>query len=509
MATEVDGKQELNFTSEIGCCLDKFFQQAENVLKNDQNAQDRPFQLFSGHQMATGTYSLATRTDWGMFARTESSSSSSSSSSSQTTSKDLLLINAEGKWNDDIGNIANWYDISEGPSSDKKLKDAINEMQLQTIMGNWYFGDQERHASLMILFTEKQFWVFSRMRMDIPCDGHEEDQGKVKTDPQIRTFPLLRLQMPGSEQEGNEEQNLGDNVARFESMLVAIAMTIPQFVEEFDEIPVCSVPVKREDGNPLMVTELPIGRNCFLYEYGEGTGQANQFVKVYDYYWREQDGRRTANQDIVHKMVNWKEAELSASQRTFYSSWRYDSPMKDLGILQYNYVEGGHTTDKVSCFGWIVRIVGVLHEHGYVFGDIRQWNMVFCDENPESSVLIDWDFVDKEGARYSSKMMDIPERHPEAKAETEMKKEHDRYSLGIVFNKLFTAKEGEGEEKEKEILKELETGNLKEIAERMINEEFDDLFVGGGETEELPVVTGSPPRKEGKGKEKENEDDES
>lgn len=100
--------------------------------------------------------------------------------------------------------------------------------------------------------------------------------------------------------------------------------------------------------------------------------------------------------------------------------------------LRYAYVEGSQVP---KCFWHIVSILQMLdklHSNGYVHGDIRRENIVYCDYG-KTSLFIDYDFAKKEGSEYPSTYnhnpADIPERHVDAVPGSIMKKSHDRYAL--------------------------------------------------------------------------------
>lgn len=101
-------------------------------------------------------------------------------------------------------------------------------------------------------------------------------------------------------------------------------------------------------------------------------------------------------------------------------------------ILQYPYIEGHHTLETPVQAAAAVRELNKFHEKDFVHGDIRSVNMIVSSD---SVTFIDVDLVAKEGGLYpfGYNHYDIPERHSNAKAGYQMKKEHDRFALKILL----------------------------------------------------------------------------
>ena len=120
-----------------------------------------------------------------------------------------------------------------------------------------------------------------------------------------------------------------------------------------------------------------------------------------------------------------------------------DSRMWDLTcdghwkILEYTFIEGGHSPNKISQFRGICKGLKIIHDLGYVHGDIRLSNMIFGENK---SQLIDFDMSRRELNIYpfGYRMHDtFQERHAGAQYRRQMLKMHDVHSLQYIMNELF------------------------------------------------------------------------
>ena len=96
--------------------------------------------------------------------------------------------------------------------------------------------------------------------------------------------------------------------------------------------------------------------------------------------------------------------------------------------IKYSYLDGDHSPTLLKQFAGVTHMLHKVHEKGYVHGDIRLENIVFSSNG---SHLIDFDLAKNEGRLYPEGYcwyQDI--RHNRARQHLEMKREHDRYSLG-------------------------------------------------------------------------------
>ena len=103
--------------------------------------------------------------------------------------------------------------------------------------------------------------------------------------------------------------------------------------------------------------------------------------------------------------------------------------------LQYDYVEGEHTTTKMRHFIVLLRALHRLHQSGYVHGDIRKANLVFDPKNDDRAWMIDFDLAGVDSTNYppTYNSMHIMERHKDARANRPMRKVHDRHALYQVM----------------------------------------------------------------------------
>ena len=103
-------------------------------------------------------------------------------------------------------------------------------------------------------------------------------------------------------------------------------------------------------------------------------------------------------------------------------------------VLKYKYIEGVHEPRNIAHVIAVIKKLDKLHCKGFVHGDIRSLNLLFCTDN--KAYIIDLDFAAKEGTRYKSSYNSRVEgRHSSAGPDLPMKKAHDRYSLHYVITK--------------------------------------------------------------------------
>ena len=99
-------------------------------------------------------------------------------------------------------------------------------------------------------------------------------------------------------------------------------------------------------------------------------------------------------------------------------------------VLIYDYIQGDHNPKSVSQFKGALTTLKLLHESGYVHGDIRLANIIFTDD---SSYLIDFDLTRKVKTRYPIGYSVLGERHKGARSGEEMLYEHDRHSMSKIM----------------------------------------------------------------------------
>ena len=108
----------------------------------------------------------------------------------------------------------------------------------------------------------------------------------------------------------------------------------------------------------------------------------------------------------------------------------------DVKLLTYQYVEGSMNPNSLPQFSGALRDLNVLHKSELVHGDVRLENIIFFDD---TSKLIDYDLVSKEGNRYPGsynsgiKCRNVACRHPNALPNQPMYKLHDIHSLLVII----------------------------------------------------------------------------
>ena len=103
-------------------------------------------------------------------------------------------------------------------------------------------------------------------------------------------------------------------------------------------------------------------------------------------------------------------------------------------ILAYDYIEGDHSPKCLKGFAGVVCALHIIHEHGYVHGDVRACNIIF---SKDSSFLIDYDLAMQEGERYPVGFVHHNhEKHTDARAGHPMRKVHDRFTLGVIIEQV-------------------------------------------------------------------------
>ena len=113
-------------------------------------------------------------------------------------------------------------------------------------------------------------------------------------------------------------------------------------------------------------------------------------------------------------------------------------------LLEYAYLKGNHQLSSVNQALSLVEKLRQLHSKGIVHGDIRLANIV-CGEADEAW-FIDLDYSGRENEGVYPKgwnhSINDGERHREAVATRQLKREHDYFALWSVFS-LFTCAKSE------------------------------------------------------------------
>ena len=111
----------------------------------------------------------------------------------------------------------------------------------------------------------------------------------------------------------------------------------------------------------------------------------------------------------------------------------------DVNILSYPFIPGSHSPPTSAQLRAVLRSVISLHKAGYVHGDIRASNIVFCPSSG-SSQLIDFDYCGEEGkARYPpffNPIISDGKRHDGASSGALLRKEHDYFALASAFSQF-------------------------------------------------------------------------
>ena len=123
--------------------------------------------------------------------------------------------------------------------------------------------------------------------------------------------------------------------------------------------------------------------------------------------------------------------------------WKCSPQRNDrkLRIIAIPYKEGEHFPKQPSDFKAVIKQLQLLHDHGYVHGDIRAFNVVFCGTD---SGLIDFDFSGQPGKAYPNGYRGkLTDGHrigtPTAKLDKHSKLQywHDWYALGQLIFSVF------------------------------------------------------------------------
>eukprot|EP01028_Stygiella_incarcerata_P014129 TRINITY_DN909_c0_g2_i1.p1 TRINITY_DN909_c0_g2~~TRINITY_DN909_c0_g2_i1.p1 ORF type:complete len:698 (+),score=164.79 TRINITY_DN909_c0_g2_i1:48-2096(+) len=218
-----------------------------------------------------------------------------------------------------------------------------------------------------------------------------------------------------------------------------IACFLKAFVENLDKMDsfdhehvtpsTLQLPILGEDTKVIK----KLNDKTFVVQRGDKE-KCDSICKIYDYRGRNvcEDQRRHPNAFII----------TSCLGETYLGSIEVLCCCEDVTILCYEKRCGDTYGPKsLKQFTKICRDISLLHEKGYVHGDVRCANIVFGSKESGNAWLIDFDFSGKVGrARYPvgwSGNDCIFERHPDANAGKPLEKCHDRYSLGVLLQYFF------------------------------------------------------------------------
>jgi len=177
--------------------------------------------------------------------------------------------------------------------------------------------------------------------------------------------------------------------------------------------------------------------------------------------------------------------------------WSIGDEPDTIHVVSYNFVEGDHNAAHSHCIANCIGHLKSAHQGSSILHcDLHLGNFIFNENDPEKSRIIDWDHARniEHPGNYVSGWLELPERHPSAKAGSAISMVHERYSLGRVLSRFCPLLECESKQAEwDQVCRQAQDVDcdLAEV-ERMALEincklKFKDQ---AGRT----LVTGSPPR---------------
>ena len=161
--------------------------------------------------------------------------------------------------------------------------------------------------------------------------------------------------------------------------------------------------------------------------------------KEFCYYLRQGDGFNTIRsvvQPIDQRRVPPKDI-LEVLGKP-YSDWVCQTYAGGwFKVLEYDLICGHEHPSTKAAWISLLRRISTLHNHGYVHGDILPRNLIFLGSE---GYMIDFDLMREEGEPYVlgyNHSDFVKYRHPDAKAQGEMKKTHDVHALAMVGIEYF------------------------------------------------------------------------
>lgn len=236
----------------------------------------------------------------------------------------------------------------------------------------------------------------------------------------------------------------------------------------------------------------------FLQGYGGllqmDIGGTRRCVKVMNYanfYPLQIDnGGRGKLPTVERRKVEFTERMLAGA-----TTWNVGD---DISGVVYDYIEGNHDADHSECLLHCIKHLAAAHDQDILHCDLHLGNFVFNSDEPEKSLIIDWDHarsLSKPGKYVCGWLHDLPERHPLARAGCPIKMEHERHSLAEVL-KRFAPVEEANTARWLDICNDASTVecSLVDLIDSVNAISYKLKFVNG----ETPVTvqTGSPPRKD-------------
>ena len=209
-------------------------------------------------------------------------------------------------------------------------------------------------------------------------------------------------------------------------------------------------------------------------------------------------------ENLVYKAYDYRGRNVAKEQRRDHSialeripGCRVVMEDEECVVIAYPRVEGTHQPSQVSHFIALIEQVVALHNAGLVHGDLRLFNVVFCENG--SAQLIDFDFSGENVVKCYPKgfVAELPDgkRHKRASAGKKLRVEHDCFALAALME-MFTCQDDQWRNATAEVGGCGLAGAL-QILERIGNEE--ELSATEAEAEGKKATgkkaTDSPPRK--------------
>lgn len=109
---------------------------------------------------------------------------------------------------------------------------------------------------------------------------------------------------------------------------------------------------------------------------------------------------------------------------------------ENISIVSYKFLPGDHSPSHTACVASCIGHLEQAHNgEKLLHCDLHLGNFVFNANNPTESRIIDWDHarnIESLG-KYVNGWLELPERHPDAKAGANIEMKHERHSLSRVL----------------------------------------------------------------------------
>ena len=176
--------------------------------------------------------------------------------------------------------------------------------------------------------------------------------------------------------------------------------------------PTCPMPVKNGKYEPIFQYDEKFNHRALMED--------NQLIKLFD---SEDEEINHPNYELLEQ-IGFKHEIMRLSVDGRFT------------MLKRSYIPGSHNPREVTDFKGVLECLKRVHDYGYVHGDVRIYNIIFKRDG--TSHLIDFDLARKEGETYHYLYNgDCKDRHPDARPEQPMKKEHDTFSIKEIIKVFF------------------------------------------------------------------------